>query len=96
MKRKRGAQRQRFKLIKIGGFLNTRERAALPCGCCIFVGVKSDGQVATATQACAEEHQVLVTTAGEILTTLTMTPRQRPMVATCIEALNEAVNALGW
>lgn len=90
-RRKRGAQVQRFKPIKIGGNLNTGERALLDCGCSIFVGRRSeDRQVATATQACSEEHQPMVEMAGAILMRITMTPRPRPMVDACVEALNEA------
>jgi hypothetical protein len=91
-RRKRGAQVQRFQPIKVGGDLNTGERAVLACGCCIFVGRRSGDhhQVATATQACSEEHQPMVELAGAVLMRITMTPRPRPMVTACVEALNEA------
>lgn len=91
---KGGARVERFRPVKMGGDLNTRERAALGCGCCIFVGLRSETRKAgTASRACSEEHQVLVELADEILAKAPA--RQRPLVDACVEALNEAASVRG-
>lgn len=91
---KGGARVQRYRPVKVGGDLNTRERAALSCGCCIFVGLRSGTGVAgTASQACSEEHQLMVELADEILAKAS--PRKRSLADACVEALNEAASVRG-
>ena len=85
------AQIQRFKPMLLAGYLNTKERAVLRCGCCIFVGINSDTQAAsTAAQPCSEAHEVITDLASEILRGWLPLPPGRPLVGACRDALTKA------
>lgn len=91
-KRAHRATVERFRALKLHGDLNTRERAKLPCGCAIYVGISTETRrAATAGQACSEKHGVLIELASALLAARLQTPNHKKlMVDLCAEVLGEA------
>lgn len=67
-------------------------RAALPCGCAIYVGIRVDNhEYATLGRACSEEHERVVNAANVALfDSLILNPTDRPLLDVVDEFLAEA------
>jgi hypothetical protein len=91
-RRKHRAIVERFNRRLVGDIVS-RERARMAmCGCSIFVGLDSaHAQPATRSQACSEDHQILVERADAILREMQTAPVVgRELVMVCVEALHTA------
>ncbi len=99
MKRKHRAIVEKYKPTRVAD-IRTNTRARLPCGCVILVGIgfdTEDGKFAptTRSQACCEQHQLLVERADNLLREWAARPvGNRMMVAVCADALSAAAREL--
>lgn len=74
----------------------TDTRAALPCGCCIFVGMATETHKATTgAQPCSVDHVVVTERASALLIEALSTPRHRLLVETCRIVLSKAAREVG-
>ena len=63
---------------RLVGDIVTRERAALPCGCCIHIGVvegPSGWAPSSRSQACSDNHQPMIELADQLFREDTARPR---------------------
>lgn len=84
---------ERFAPINIGGMV-TRERAKLPCGCCIFVGL-ADGEASTGARPCTPEHEPVTDHASGLLRESTKNPKHALLVDVCRDILTQAAREMG-
>lgn len=73
----------------------TRERAVLPCGCCIFVGRDGEGTVTTGAKPCCEEHQGVTDRSSGLLREAQAHPTPgRLLVEVCADVLSAAAKEM--
>lgn len=83
------AKVERYRPKRIGHMV-TKERAILPCGCCIFVGITGTREATTGAQACSVEHQMITERASQLLAESLATPSKRLLVDVCATMLTQA------
>lgn len=94
MKRQHRAVVERYRPLRVGD-ITTRERAKLICGCVMYVGRVASGEAATRTQACCEDHTIVVERANALLVEEQTHPTTgRPLVAVCLDVLSQAAREL--
>lgn len=88
------ARVQHFKRRQVAHMV-THERAALPCGCCIYVGRDAEGTVTTGAAPCSVEHQPITDRSSGLLRESTRHPSKRLLVAVCADILTQAAKEIG-
>lgn len=83
------AKIERYKRTRVGDII-TRERAKLPCGCCMLVGLSADRQPATRAAPCAEKHLMVMERANQLLVESLATPSKVQLVVVCAQFLTQA------
>lgn len=94
MKRQHRAIVEKYRPTRVGDIM-TRERAKLPCGCAMYVGRTGTQEAATRTQACQEDHTIVVERANALLVEEQTHPTVgRPLSAVCSAVLSQAAREL--
>lgn len=76
--------------------LIVNERVALQCGCCYWIGRRSDtGEGATAAERCGVEHKALIVEANRLLLASLEHPTGRPLADVLAGVLESAAAGEG-
>lgn len=88
---KERAKVERFRPMRHAHMI-TKERAKLPCGCCIYVGITTDTHEATTgAQPCSLEHVLITERASQLIVESLSSPSNRLLVDVCATLLTQAV-----